>query len=175
MATPGVEGGPVPAPGTYEIEPAASMIRFETRALFGLLPVRGTFTIEHGRITVSEAAEEPTVDVVIQAASFESGNQQRDDHVRSADYLDAATHPEITFCSPRLESSVMGAVLDGRLTVQGNTGKVAVALESVAFDGQRITARGIATIDRYAFGVTKAKGMTGRYLKIVTDVTAKLL
>ena len=77
MATPGIEGRPVPAPGTYEIEPAASMIRFETRAVFGLLPVRGTFTIGHGRIIVSKAAEESSVDVVIQAASFESGNQQR--------------------------------------------------------------------------------------------------
>jgi polyisoprenoid-binding protein YceI len=174
MATPGIEGQPAPTPGTYEIEPAGSTIHFETRALFGLLPVRGTFTIGHGRIIVSEAVEESSVDVVIQAASFDSGNQQRDDHVRSADYLDTATHPEMSFRSPRLERSVAGAVLDGQLTVRDITETAAVTVESVAFDGRCITARGIATIDRYAFGVTKAKGMTGRYLKIVVDVTAKL-
>ncbi|WP_246144801.1 YceI family protein [Actinacidiphila oryziradicis] len=56
MAMPGEKF--LPAAGTYEIDPAASTVSFVTRAMFGLLPVRGTFTIEHGRITVAELAEE---------------------------------------------------------------------------------------------------------------------
>ncbi|WP_316519967.1 YceI family protein [Kitasatospora brasiliensis] len=154
------------------MDPMGSSVRFETRALFGLLPVRGTLTVGRGLITVADAVEESSVDVVILAAGFESGNRQRDDHVRSADYLDADGHPEIGFRSARLERSVAGALLDGELTVRGTTGPCAVTVESIAFDGRGFTARGIAMVDRYAFGITKAKGMTGRYLTITVDITA---
>ncbi|MCQ1581501.1 YceI family protein [Streptomyces parvus] len=161
-----------PVAGAYEIDQAASTVRFETRAMFGLLPVRGTFAIDHGRITVADPAEESLVHVAIEAGSFESGNQQRDDHVRSSDYLDVTRHPEIGFRSRHLERSGADATLYGELTVCGVTQPIAVTLGTVAHEGKRITARGITTIDRYAFGITKAKGMTGRHLKITLEVVA---
>ncbi len=170
MAIPGNQS--LPATGTYDIDPAVSKVRFDTRAMFGLLPVRGTFAIGHGRITVDELAEELSIQVVMEAASFGSGNQQRDEHVRSPDYLDVARHPEIGFRSQRLERSASDATLHGELTVCGVTRPVAVALDTVAHEGKRITASGTATVDRYAFGVTKAKGMTGRHLKITLEVVA---
>src|SRR5690606_20623370 len=117
---------PVPAAGAYEIDQAASTVRFDTRAMFGLLPVRGTFTIGHGRITVADPAEESSVHVVMEAGSFESGNQQRDDHVKSSDYLDVARHPEICFRSWRLERSGADATLSGEVTVRGMTQPIAV-------------------------------------------------
>ncbi|MFD6023360.1 YceI family protein [Streptomyces griseoluteus] len=162
----------LPAAGAYEIDQAASTVRFDTRAMFGLLPVRGTFAIGHGRITVADPAEESLVHVAIEAGSFESGNQQRDDHVRSSDYLDVARHPEIGFRSQRLERSGTGATLYGELTVCGVIRPIAVTLGTVAHEGKRMTASGTTTIDRYAFGITKAKGMTGRHLKITLEVVA---
>ncbi|MFE6131912.1 YceI family protein [Streptomyces sp. NPDC056437] len=158
-------------PASYEIDQAASTLRFATRAMFGLLPVRGSFTISHGLITVADPAEGSLVHVVVQTGSFESGNQQRDDHVRSADYLDAARHPEIGFRSERLRSGA-DAALYGELTVCGVTQPIAVALGTVVQEGKRLTASGTTTIDRYAFGITKAKGMTGRRLKIAVDIVA---
>ncbi|MFD5744532.1 YceI family protein [Streptomyces massasporeus] len=158
--------------GAYEIDEAASTVRFDTRAMFGLLPVRGTFTIGHGRITVADPAEGSLVHVAIEAGSFESGNQQRDDHVRSSDYLDVARHPEIGFRSQRLERSSTNPTLYGELTVCGVTRPIAVTLGTVAHEGKRMTASGTTTIDRYAFGITKAKGMTGRHLKITLEVVA---
>ncbi|MEU6547727.1 YceI family protein [Streptomyces sp. NPDC046859] len=162
----------LPAAGAYEIDQAASTVRFDTRAMFGLLPVRGTFAIGHGRITVAEPADESSVDVVIEAGSFESGNQQRDDHVRSSDYLDVARHPEIGFRSQRVERSDADTTLYGELTVGGVTRPITVTLGTVAQEGKRMTASGTTTIDRYAFGITKAKGMTGRHLKITLEVVA---
>nr|WP_269785877.1 YceI family protein [Streptomyces antimycoticus] len=126
----------------------------------------------HGRITVADQAEESLVHVIMEAGSFESGNRQRDDHVRSSDYLDVARHPEIGFRSQRLERSDADATLYGELTVCGVTQPIAVTLGTVAHDGKRITANGTATIDRYAFGITKAKGMTVRHLKITLEVVA---
>ena len=112
------------------------------------------------------------MDVVMDAASFASGNQQRDDHVRSSDYLDVARHPEIVFRSRSLEGSAQDASLQGELTACGVTQPVLVTITSVACEGGRITATGTATMDRYAFGVTKAKGMTGRRLRITLEVVA---
>ncbi|MFE0207111.1 YceI family protein [Streptomyces sp. NPDC058985] len=161
-----------PAAGAYEIDQAASTVRFDTRAMFGLLPVRGTFAIGHGCITVADPAEESSVHVAVEAGSFESGNRQRDEHVRSSHYLDVARHPEFVFRSQRLERSVAEAILYGELTVCGVTQPIAVALGTVTCEGKRMTASGTATIDRYAFSITKAKGMTGRRLKITLEVVA---
>ncbi|MFG2311939.1 YceI family protein [Streptomyces sp. NPDC048566] len=172
MATPGTSEQSSPAAGTYEIDPVASTVRFDTRALFGLLPVRGTFSISHGRIVVADSPEESSVDVVVDAASFESANPRRDDHVRSSDYLHVARHPEIAFRSRRLERSAQDASLQGEVTACGVTRPVSVTITSVASEDRRITAHGTATLDRYAFGVTKAKGMTGRLLKIAVEVVA---
>ncbi|MCQ8187140.1 YceI family protein [Streptomyces rugosispiralis] len=161
----------LPAAGTYEIDPAASAVRFGTRAL-GLLRVRGTFTITQGRITVAETSEASSVDVELDAASFTSGNPRRDNHVRSSDFLDVARHPTIHFRSRGLERSAEGATLHGELTVCGVTRPVVVTIGSVVGEGERITAGGTASIDRYAFGVKKARGMAARRLEITLDIVA---
>ncbi|MFI6088134.1 YceI family protein [Streptomyces sp. NPDC051218] len=163
----------VPESGTYEIDAAASTVSFRTRTVFGLFPVRGSFGISRGRITVADAVEESSVDVTVGTDSFDSGLERRDRHVTSADYLDAAEHPEIGFRSRRVsESATETAVLQGELTVRGVTRPVAVSIGRVALNGRRLTVEGTATIDRYAFGVTTAKGMTGRRLKIQLSVEA---
>lgn len=163
----------VPECGVYEIDTVASTVRFRTRTVFGLFPVRGTFGIGQGRITVADAVEESSVDVTIRADTFDSGLGRRDRHVASADYLGAAEFPEIEFRSRRVTESADGtAVLPGELTVRGVTQPVAVTVRSVVPDGRRLTFEGTATVDRYAFGVTTAKGMTGRRLRIHLAVEA---
>ncbi|MCC4313995.1 YceI family protein [Streptomyces malaysiensis] len=171
MATPNAAERSSPAAGSYEIDPAASTVRFETRA-FGLLPVHGTFAIGQGRITVAETPEESSVDVELDAASFASGIQRRDDHVRSSDFLDVERHPTIHFRCRGLERTAQGDVLQGELTVCEVTRPVVVTIGSVVAEGKRITANGTASIDRYAFGVSKSKGMVGRRLKITLDIVA---
>ncbi|MFD0554781.1 YceI family protein [Streptomyces rectiviolaceus] len=104
----------MPKSGTYEIDPTASTVRFRTRTVFGLFPVRGTFGIDRGRITVTDAVEESSVDVTIRADTFDSGLERRDRHVASGDYLDAAAYPDIEFRSRRVAESATGtAVLQG--------------------------------------------------------------
>ncbi|ASQ92229.1 YceI family protein [Streptomyces sp. 11-1-2] len=161
----------LPAAGTYEIDPAASTVRFATRAL-GLLPVQGTFSIRQGRITIAETPEASSVGVEMDAASFASGIQRRDDHVRSSDFLDVERHPTIQFRGQSLDQSAQGASLRGELTACGVTQPVVVAIDSLVGEGKRITANGTASIDRYAFGVSKAKGMAARRLKITLDIVA---
>ncbi|MGW6057090.1 YceI family protein [Streptomyces sp. NPDC055189] len=163
----------VPESGTYEIDPAASTVRFRTRTVFGLFPVRGTFGIGRGQITVTDAVEDSSVDVTIRADTFDSGLGRRDRHVVSADYLDAAGYPEIEFRSRRVAETARGtAELPGELTVRGVTQPVSVTVGAVVPDGRRLIVEGTATVDRYAFGVTTAKGMTGRRLKLRLAIEA---
>ncbi|QEU97891.1 YceI family protein [Streptomyces kanamyceticus] len=164
--------GPTPEPGTYVIDAKASAVRFRTRSVFGLVPVRGTFAVARGAVTVADAVEESTVDVAIRADSFDSGLARRDEHVRSADYLDAAAHPEIVFRGHRIRFTGPLAVLEGELTVRGVSGPVEVSVDAVTVDERRLAVRGTATVDRYALGVTKANGMTGRRLHVDLDVHA---
>ncbi|MEU4534465.1 YceI family protein [Streptosporangium sp. NPDC023825] len=160
------------SPGVYRIDPDATTVRFTTRAVFGLLPVRGSFTVDHGRILVTDDAGDSTVDVVIRTASFESGNSQRDGHVRSPDYLDAAAHPEIVFRAHGVGRSAEGAEVRGSLTVRGVTRPTVLTLGPVVTDDRCLRVRATTGVDRYAFGLTRAKGMTGRHLGITLEVVA---
>ncbi|MGC5015044.1 YceI family protein [Streptosporangium sp. DT93] len=162
-------------PGVYRVDPDATKVRFTTRAMFGLLPVRGSFTVDHGRILVTEDVEGSTVDVVIRAAGFESGNAQRDEHVRSSDYLDAAAYPEIVFSGQDVTRSAEGAAVRGSLTVKGVTRPTVLTLGPVVTDDRCLRVRATTDVDRYAFGLTRAKGMTGRRLAITLEVTAFLV
>ncbi|GAA3018891.1 YceI family protein [Streptosporangium longisporum] len=162
------------APGTYRVDPDATTVRFTTRAVFGLLPVRGSFAVDHGRIVVTESVGDSTVDVVIRAAGFESGNPQRDEHVRSSDYLDAAAYPEIVFRGREVERSAEGAGVRGTLTVRDVTLPTVLSIGHVTTGDGCLRARATTDIDRYAFGLTRAKGMTGRHLGITIEVVAFL-
>ena len=172
MTSPSAQQPNAPEPGVYRIDPEASTIRFETRAMFGMVPVRGTFTIARGQITVGEDATRSTVDVTVRADSFDSRNQKRDEHIRSADFLEAGAHPEIVFHSESATRSAGGATVEGTLTVHGVTRPTVLTVSSVSADGGRLTATATAAVDRVDFGLTKAKGMAGRRLAITLDVVA---
>ncbi|PPK66626.1 YceI family protein [Actinokineospora auranticolor] len=159
-------------PGTYAIDPARSTVRFDTRHVFGLLPVTGGFPIAAGTITVAAEPGASTATARITAAGFTTGNPTRDAKVRSSTYLDAPRHPEIVFTGTAFEQTATGGTLRGDLTVKEVTKPVTLAVESVAVDGADLTTRATTTIDRYDFGITAAPGMTGRILRLTLDVFA---
>jgi len=68
----------IPAAGIYQLDPAASTVTFATRHMFGLAPVKGTFRLVSGQITIADPVTSSTVSAVIDAASFATGNPQRD-------------------------------------------------------------------------------------------------
>ncbi|MEU8550009.1 YceI family protein [Streptomyces roseoverticillatus] len=172
MATQGADEKNGPLPGVYRIDPEASVVRFRMRALFGLFPIKGTFSVGHGRIAVAETESASTVEAVIPVDSFASGHAQRDRHVRSADYLDSALHPEIRFHGGDVRRADGEVTVHGELTVRGVTRPAVLTLGEVVADGPRLSVRATTVVDRYAFGVTHAKGMTGRRLRITLDVVA---
>ena len=155
----------LPTAGRYVVDPAASSVRFSTRHVFGLGPVRGTFAVSSGTITVDGDRVEGVG--VVDAGSVATGNGTRDGQVRSSRYLDVERHPEITLqAAGRLPGPV-----PGELTARGGTAPVELTVvEADEADGV-LTVRLTTTVDRYAHGITAQKGMTGRRLQL--ELTAR--
>src|SRR5271167_1504660 len=77
----------LPKVGTYTIDPAHTDVGFVSRHLVGT-KVRGRFTDVEGSFTVAEKPEDSTLQATVQAASIFTGQQQRDEHLRTNDFLD---------------------------------------------------------------------------------------
>ena len=117
----------LPAPGIYVLDTAHSTISAKAHHL-GLATVTGRFTDFAGAITVDPDISRSRVDAEIVATSIETGNAQRDAHLRSPDFLDVEHHPTLRFEADRVERSGSGWVLPGRLTLVGTTRPVQLEL-----------------------------------------------
>ena len=93
-----VEGATVPVAGTYQIDASHSVVEFVVRHL-GLARVRGRFNDFTGTIEVGDGPARSRVDVSIDAASIDTRDAKRDEHLRSPDFLDVANHPTLEFRS----------------------------------------------------------------------------
>ncbi|WP_399476905.1 YceI family protein [Streptomyces sp. TRM68367] len=90
----------LPSPGDWEIEPTHSAIAFTARHI-GLARIHGRFNSFAGVVRVAEPVERSAMHVVIDAASIDTNVKMRDDHLRSADFLDVARFPTLEFYSDR--------------------------------------------------------------------------
>ena len=161
----------VPAAGRYRLDPGQTVVAFRTRHLFGLGAVSGTLAVTGGEITIDPAVPQASVTASISAASFSTGNQARDRDARSR-FLHAGQYPDITFQAGTLSRAGDGWVLTGDLEVRGVSRPVTLLIESVEAAGAGFRAQAAARIDRYAFGVTAAKGMAARHLDISLTAVA---
>jgi polyisoprenoid-binding protein YceI len=109
----------IPAVGTYQLDPAASTVKFATRHLLGLAAVKGTFRLISGQITIADPVTSSTASAVIDAASFATGNPRRDQDVKSARLLHVIDHPQITFRSTELVQDGAAWRLRGQITARG--------------------------------------------------------
>jgi polyisoprenoid-binding protein YceI len=89
-----------PAPGDWEVEPMHSSIGFTARHI-GLARIHGRFNSFAGAVRIAERMEQSAMHVVIGAASIDTGVRMRDDHLRSADFLDVQRFPTLEFYSDR--------------------------------------------------------------------------
>ncbi len=162
--------------GTYGIDPGASTISLTTRHLFGLGRVRGTFDVTGGRIAVGERAGEAqatvTVDVAVDAGSVDTGNAGRDKAVRSPAFLDSETHPEISFRSTGVDREGGSWVVRGEVTARGTAAPVDLRVEELRETDGGLHVRAAATVDRYALGMTRFKGVAARRVELEISARA---
>jgi polyisoprenoid-binding protein YceI len=176
------KGNEIPAPGVYDIDTKHSSVEFVARHLM-ITKVRGRFDEVEGTITVAEVPEESSVQVTIGAGSVSTGEDQRDAHLRSADFFDVDTHPQWKFTSTSVEAAGGQWKVTGDLTISGVTKPVVLDVE---FDGANTTPWGTAAIgfsasaeiDREQWGLTynqvlETGGvMVGKKVRIELNVEA---
>ena len=147
-----------PAPGTWDLDPAHSDLRISARHLM-VTKVRGTFREIEGTIVVAEDPLESSVEIEAKASSVSTGVADRDEHLRSPDFLNAESFPVVRFESTSIARERDSWKLTGDLTIRGTTRSVTwdLAFEGSASDPYGNTkAAFVATgaINREEFGLT---------------------
>ena len=150
--------------GSYDIDPERTTIRFRTRHMFGLGPVRGTFAITSGAVSVTDPLDGSTIYAEIDPASFRTGNPQRDRTVLLRRHLDATRYPVITFAARGTDPAA--GTISGTLTVRGAERPVTLTVTAAEQAGAEIAVTATMHIDRFEFGLTAMRGLAGRYLDL---------
>ena len=173
----------IPAPGEYAIDPTHTSVEFIGRHLM-ITKVRGRFPEVSGTITVDEEPERSHVDVELEVAGLETGNPDRDGHLRSPDFFNADQYPTITFRSTKVEAGTSGTwAVTGDLTVRDVTRPVTLQVDfdganASPFGDERIAFSAATEVDREDWGLTwnvtlETGGvLVGRKVRIELNVQA---
>jgi polyisoprenoid-binding protein YceI len=146
--------------GTYDIDASHSSLEFAAKHAM-VTTVRGRFSDFDGVLDIDGANPAgSSAEVRIRVASLDSRSDQRDEHLRSADFFDIEKHPEITFTSTRAAAGKRDGqyVLWGDLTIKGVTREVELDLEYTGtatdpWGGQRVGFEGETTVNRKDWGL----------------------
>ena len=177
-------GTELPPPGPWTIDPAHSTVGAVAQHM-GISSVRGRFTEFSGRIVVApDDVAHSRVDVVIAAASIDTGNAMRDGHLRSADFLDVARFEHITYRSSGLTPTAADRwTVHGELALHGQARPVDLDLTylgtgSDPWGGTRAAFRATAELHRDDFAirfnemVAAGVALVGTTLRVELDVQA---
>jgi polyisoprenoid-binding protein YceI len=151
---------PTTAPARWTLDPAHSEVGFRVRHMM-VSWTKGRFGAFSGTVVLDDAhPERSTVEVSIEAASIDTREPQRDQHLRSADFLDVERHPRIAFRSTAVTPAGGGAFeVRGELTIRGVTRPVTLEVEGLGpahrdpWGGVRRGAQARTRIDRKDFGL----------------------
>ena len=169
--------------GTWNLDTSHTRLGFAAKHAM-VTTVRGAFLDFEGSLHLDgEDASRSSAEVVIQAASFDSGNAQRDGHVRSADFLDVEKYPTLTFRSTDVRVDGDDFVLVGDLTVRDTTRQVELkgeveGVDKDPFGNLRVGFSAETQISRKDFGLTwnvalESGGLlVSDKVKITLDVSA---
>jgi polyisoprenoid-binding protein YceI len=170
--------------GTWTIDPVHSEVGFSVRHLM-VSKVKGRFTRFDGAITIAEDPLDSKVEATIDASSLVTGDEGRDQHLRSSDFLEVDKHQQLKFVSRSVRAAGSDYEVEGDLSIKGVTRPVTLALElnGVSADpwgGQRAGFSASTEINRSDFGVTfnmplEGGGVVvGEKVKITLEIEAVL-
>lgn len=168
-----------PAASTYVIDPSHTEVGFVARHAM-VTKVRGYFRDVEGTIEIGENFADSTASATMKTASIDSGSADRDGHLKSGDFFDVDTHPEITFVSTGVQD-IDGSNFDlvGDLTIKGVTKQVAL---QATYDGTaqdpfgnvRAGFTAITTVDREDWGLTWNAGLETGGVLVSKKITLNL-
>jgi len=164
--------------GTWTIDPVHSEVGFTVRHMM-VSKVRGRFTNFSGEIVTGADPLGSSVNAEIAMDSIVTGQEQRDAHIRSADFFDAENHPTMTYRSTGVRRDGDGYIVDGQLTLKGVTRDVPLTLElngfgPDAYGGTRAGFTATTEINRRDFGVNWNGAIEGGGVVVSDKVTIQL-
>ncbi|APU14680.1 YceI family protein [Actinoalloteichus fjordicus] len=144
--------------GTWTIDQAHSEIGFSVRHMM-ISKVRGRFTEFSGEFVTAENPVDSSVTAEIVLNSIHTGNEGRDNHIRSADFFEVEKHPTMTYRSTSIRLDGEDPVIEGELTLKDVTRSVPLTVELGGFGpdnygGTRVGLTAKAEINRGDFGIT---------------------
>jgi polyisoprenoid-binding protein YceI len=168
---------------TWKIDASHSNVEFAVKHLM-ISTVKGQFADVEGEIVIADGnPSQSSVTATLKAGSIDTRTGQRDDHLRGADFLDAANFPEITFKSTRITGDQSDFKVTGNLTIRGVTREITLEATNEGagrdpWGGERIGFSAKTKIDRRDFGLTWNQAietggvLVGNDLKVSIDIQA---
>jgi polyisoprenoid-binding protein YceI len=152
----------IPA-GTFAIDTAHSKIGFEIPHLV-ISTVEGQFSKFDGSITIDKKLEKSKANLNVEVASINTDNKDRDDHLRSPDFFDAAKNPKLTFVVKKISGTPEDLKLTGDLTIKGKTKSVTLNGKYLGevndpFGNHKIAFTAEGKINRQEFGLAWSKAV----------------
>ena len=164
--------------GTWDIDASHSTVGFSVRHMM-VSKVRGYFTQFSGEIVTAEDPAQSTVTATIDMDSIDTRQEQRDAHIRSADFFDVGNHTHMTFRSTEVRTDGADWTVIGDLTIKGITKPVELALEvngfgPDAYGGTRAGFSAKTGISRKEFGVDIDMPMDGGGVVVGDKISIEL-
>ena len=164
--------------GTWVLDPAHSEVTFSLRHMM-ISKVRGEFGLKSATIEAPANPLESKVTASVDAASISTGDQNRDNHLRSADFFDVETYPTIDFVSTGVRYEGGDFLVDGDLTMHGVTKPVTFELEFGGFGtdpygNYKAGATAKTVVNREDFGLTWNAALESGGVLVGKDVTITL-
>lgn len=158
--------------GNWQLDTSSTAVTVSATKL-GVFTIPARLDVVSGSIDIDDDHHVVNVEIVVDASSYTSKNAKRNEHVRSSDFLDAATHPTIAFRTGRVVPGDAGYTSNGTVTIKGQSSPIDVAISDVEVDGATGSFVARAVVDRRAIGVDKMPGLIiGRNLQLHVDATA---
>ena len=164
--------------GTYALDPSHSEVNFVVRHMM-ISKVRGSFGVKSGTFVLAENPLDSSVTATAETASISTGDEGRDQHLRSADFFDAEQFPTIEFVSTAVRQDGDDFLVDGDLSLHGVTKPVTFSLELGGFGtdpwgNYKAGATATTTINREDFGLTWNAALETGGVLVGKDVTISL-
>jgi polyisoprenoid-binding protein YceI len=142
--------------GTWTIDPVHSEVGFSVRHMM-VSKIRGKFAVFSGDIVTGESPLDASVTATIDLSSIDTGNKDRDNHLRGADFFEVDAHKAMTFRSTRVRRDGEDYMLDGELSLKSITKPISLRLELGGFGpdpygGTRAGFTAIGELKRSDFG-----------------------
>lgn len=159
----------------YALDVTHSFVQFRIQHL-GYSWLYGRFNTFTGEFSYDDANPSANaISLEIDTKSVDTNHTKRDDHLRSADFLDVAKHPTATFKTTGYTGSDDSGVMEGDLTLMGVTKSVKIDVKKIGagpdpWGGERVGFEGTTIINRKDFGMAKSLGPKGWDLEMTLGI-----